>query len=395
MTQVRMPAAERVPVQVRRARLATSVVFAIHGTVTGSFASRIPWIRDHVHVGVGGLGIALIAIGVGAMLSMPFSGRLVHRYSPRILVRALIIAWCLALLLPALPSTLWLLAVVMIGYGAAAGLADVAMNAHAVLVEERYGRSVMSGFHGFWSLGGLIGSGLGALAAHADIDARAHFLAVFVVLSVVSVVVCRWLLADVPDVDADEPPAFALPSRPVLLIGLIGLCAVFAEGASLDWAAVYVRDELHGTAAIAALGVSALSFTMTGTRLAGDKFVERVGAVAAVRVGAVISTLGTLAVVLAPNPAVAILGFGIIGAGVAVVEPLVFAAAGRVGPHPGRSIAGAAGVAYGAGLVAPGVIGGIAKLSSLTVSFILVAVLTALMGLGAGVLRPAESQTGG
>ena len=151
-----------IPADLRRARVATGVVFAVHGAVAGSFAGRIPWLAGHVGVGVGGLGVALLMPGIGAMLAMPASGRLVHRHDLRILVRVMIPVWCAALLLPALPTSLVPLCGVLMLYGAAAGLADVAMNAHAVVVEQRYGRSVMSGMHGCWSVGGLVGSAAAA-----------------------------------------------------------------------------------------------------------------------------------------------------------------------------------------------------------------------------------------
>jgi predicted MFS family arabinose efflux permease len=374
----------------RRARIATSVIFAAHGAVTGTFAARVPWVADHVGLGAGGLGIALLMPGLGALLAMPLSGRLVHRFDLRVLVRVLMLFWCAALVLPSLPTNLILLCATLVAYGAAAGLADVAMNAHAVLVEERYGRSVMSGFHGWWSVGGLGGSAVAALAARAGLDARAHFAITALVLMAITVVASGWLVPHRPEPELDAPPAFALPSRLVLPIGLVGLCAVFAEGASLDWSAVYIRDLLHSPASTAAATVSIFSICMATARFGGDEVVRRLGPVTTVRIAGVLATIGALTVVLAKQTALAIAGFGLLGIGIAVVVPLVFAAAGRIGDHPGRSIAGVAGIAYGSGLIAPGVIGGIAHLSSLTVSFIVIVALTALMGLGARALRPAS-----
>jgi MFS family permease len=373
---------------VRNARVATSVVFAVHGAVVGTFAARVPWLADHVGVGVGGLGVALLMPGVGAMLAMPLSGRLVHHYDLRVLVRVLILLWCAALLLPPLPTTLLVLCGVLAGYGAAAGVADVAMNAHAVLVEEHYGRSVMSGMHGAWSVGGLVGSAVAAVAAGAGIDARIHFVVAAAVLGVVAATASAWLLSHRPEPDLDAPPAFALPSRAVLPIGLVGLCAVFAEGAGLEWSAVYVHDHLGHAASTAALTVSTFSISMAAARFAGDMVVRRIGPVAAVRLAGLCATTGALTVVLAPGIVLVVIGFALVGTGIAVVVPLVFAAAGRTGEHPGRSLAAVAGIAYGSGLIAPGIIGGIGQLSSLTVSFCLVVVLTALMGAGAGALRP-------
>jgi MFS family permease len=371
----------------RRGRVATSAIFAAHGAVTGTFAARVPWIADHVGARVGALGIALLMPGLGALVAMPISGRLVHRFDLRKLIRVLMLLWPAALILPSLPTALPLLCVTLVVYGATAGVADVAMNAHAVLVEERYGRSVMSGFHGWWSVGGLGGSAIAAVAARAGLDARLDFAITSAGLIVVVLIASAWLIPDRPDATTDEPPAFALPSRQVLPIGLIGLCAVFAEGASLDWSAVYLSDLLHHPAATGAATVSIFSVCMATARFGGDYVVHRLGPVTTVRLSGVCATIGALIVVLAKPAALVITGFGLLGIGIAVVVPLVFAAAGRIGANPGRSIAGVAGIAYGSGLIAPGVIGGIAHLSSLTVSFVVIVVLVAVMGLSAPVLR--------
>jgi predicted MFS family arabinose efflux permease len=372
---------------VRRARRATAVVFAVHGSVTGSFAARVPWIASHVGVDVGHLGIALLMPGLGALVAMPFSGRLAHRYAFPPLVAATIAAWCACLVLPALPTSLALLCVVLVLFGAAAGLADMAMNAQGALVEKEFGRSVMSSFHGFWSFGVLAGSAVSALASHAGLDTRLQFVVVALVLGGLGIATSRFLLDEPTGREAPAPPAFALPARPVLLIGLVGLCAVFGEQAGTDWSALFIRRELGGSASTAALAVSAFAATMAAVRLVGDTVIRRLGPVRTVRVSGVCATGGALAVVLAPSLAVGLVGFALLGVGVALVVPLVFAAAGRVGPHPARSIAGVAGVAYGSGLVAPGIIGGVASASSLKASFCLVACLVSVTALAASVLR--------
>src|SRR4051812_13983968 len=158
--------------EVRRARRATVAAFGVHGAVTGSFAARVPWIAGHVGIDVGHLGIALLMPGIGAMIAMPFSGRLAHRYPFRPFVAVTIAAWCCALVLPALPTSLVALCGALLVCGAAAGLSDMAMNAEGVLVEQRLGFSVMSGFHGFWSVGVLAGSAVSALATRGEVDTR-------------------------------------------------------------------------------------------------------------------------------------------------------------------------------------------------------------------------------
>jgi hypothetical protein len=245
----------------------------------------------------------------------------------------------------------------------------------------------MSSFHGFWSAGVLGGSAVSALASQLAIDTRLQFVVEAVTLAVCGALAARFLLDDPNAAEAQAPPAYALPTRPVILIGLVGLCAVFGEQAGTDWSALFIRRELHGAASIAALAVSAFAATMAAVRLVGDVVVRKLGPVATVRLSGTCAVCGAVTVVLAPDLAVGLGGFALLGIGVAVVVPLVFAAAGRVGTHPARSVAGVAGIAYGSGLVAPGIIGGIAAASSLKVSFCVVAGLVAVTVAAAGVLR--------
>lgn len=382
----------------RRARVASSVVFAVHGAVMGTVAARTPWIAQHVGADAGELGVVLLMPGLGALLAIAPARRLLHHVDLRTLLRIAILAWCAALLLPAVPTSVaWLCAALLV-YGAVAGLADVAMNAHAVLVEQRYGRSVLSGMHGCWSVGGLAGAAGAAVAARLAPDARPHFAATAAVLMVAGALAGRHLLTHRAVPGPPGPPAVAPPHRGVLAIGLLAFCAVFAEGAGLNWSAVYVHDRLGGSAGVAALTVAVFSVSMAAARFGGDRVVRRTGPAAAARIGGLCATVGTLTVVVTDRVAPAVVGFALVGTGIAVIVPLAFAAAGRVNPDrvaaagpgggPARGIAGVAGIVYGAGLITPGIVGGVAGASSLTVSFVLVAVLTAAITVGAGVLRP-------
>ena len=267
------------PADVRRARRATALVFALHGCVVGSFVARIPWIASHVGVEIGQLGLALLMPGLGALLAMPFSGRLAHRHGVRPLVTTTIVAFCASLALTALPTSLALLCVALLVFGATAGLADMAMNTQGVLVEKALGRSVMSSLHGFWSVGLLLGSLISALASHAGTDTRVQFALTAIVLAAVGTAAARFLLDDPAATEREAPPAFALPTRPVLLIGLVGLCAVFGELAGADWSAVYIQRELGGSTSVAALAVSAFAVTMAAVRLMGDRVIGKLGPV--------------------------------------------------------------------------------------------------------------------
>ncbi|MFF1511762.1 MFS transporter [Streptomyces sp. NPDC058326] len=379
--------------RLRRARFAVAAVFCVHGAVTGSFATRIPWIQEHAGVSAGQLGLALAFPALGASLAMPLAGAIGHRFGARTALRGLLALWTLSLTLPSIAPNIWGLCGALFVYGATAGMSDVAMNALGVETENRLGKSIMSSLHGMWSVGALIGSAAGTVVAHLGGDARLHHLVAALLLTALGLLFCQGVLDVRSTPDEEAPPRFALPPRSALVIGAIGFCAVFAEGASLDWSAVYLRDALGSSAGLAAASTTAFALTMAVARLAGDRVVDRFGAVRTVRVGGVAATVGGLMVVFAPHAAVAMAGFGLIGLGIAVVVPLAFAAAGRSGPNPSQAIAGVATITYTSGLIAPSAIGGIADATSLVVSFGLVTLLTLGLVAGAGVLRTAGRQT--
>ncbi|MCX4638320.1 MFS transporter [Streptomyces platensis] len=381
--------------ELRRARRSVAAVFLIHGSVTGNFATRIPWIQDHTAISPGQLGLALAFPAIGASLAMPLAGRISHRFGARTALRGLLALWTLSLVLPALSPGLYALIPALLMYGAASGMSDVAMNALGVETENRLGKPIMSGLHGMWSAGALLGSAAGTVAAHTDWDARLHLAGAALVLTLLGALACRGVLDLRSTPEEHPPPRFALPPRSALILGAIGFCAVFAEGAGLDWSAVYLRDELGTDAGLAAASTTAFACTMTVARLAGDKVVARFGAVRTVRAGGVLATAGGLLIVAARHPAMAMGGFGLMGLGIAVVVPLAFAAAARSGPAPSQAIAGVATITYTSGLIAPSAIGGLTQATSLPVSFMLVTTLACGLVVGARVLAvPSRTASG-
>ena len=233
-------------------------------------------------------------------------------------------------------------------------------------------------------------AGVGAVAAYLGVGAPANLATVGVLLLIIGFVAGRFLLETAPESEQDTVPRFSLPRGPVLIIGLVGLCAVFGEIAAADWSAVYMRRVLGTGEGAAAVAYATFALTMAATRLSGDYVVARFGAVRTVRVAGLVGVIGGVLVVTAWSAVLVTIGFGLIGVGVSVVVPLAFSAAGHADAHPANAIAGVATVSYGAGLAAPGLIGGIAHLTSLPVSFALVTGLILVVSLSAGRLRGAE-----
>ncbi|WP_306338247.1 MFS transporter [Streptomyces sp. KL118A] len=373
--------------RLKRARIAVAAVFCVHGSVAGSFATRVPWIQDHADVSAGMLGLALAFPAIGASVAMPLASRISHRFGARNALRGLLVMWTLALVLPSLAPNLPMLCLALFVYGATSGMSDVAMNALGVETETRMRKSIMSGLHGMWSVGALIGSAAGTVAAHLGSDARLHHVLAAATLTALGLVACQGVLDLQPEPEEEAPPRFSLPPRSALLIGAVGFCAVFAEGASLDWSAVYLRDVLDTSPGVAAASTTGFTLTMAIARLVGDAVVNRFGAVRTVRAGGVLAALGGLLVVLASHPVMAMGGFALMGLGIAVVVPLAFAAAGHSGPNPSQAIAGVATITYTSSLIAPSAIGALAEATSLVTSFGLVTLLACGLTIFAGVLR--------
>ncbi|MEU9832065.1 MFS transporter [Streptosporangium sp. NPDC048047] len=367
---------------------AIAAVFALHGAVAGSLATRVPWIQDHLGLSPAVLGFVLFCPSIGAFVGMPMAARLAHRLGGTVATRLLIALWCAGLALPALmPAPAWLFPTFLL-YGAAAGMSDVVMNSHAVVVERHLGRSIMSGLHGMWSVGSLVAAGAGTLAAQAEIDARLHLGVTALVLVALAAVAGRGLLADTTSAGAPAPRRFALPSRAIAVVGLLGFCATFAEGSSTNWSALYLTEVTDAGPGVAAAGYTVFMFFMAGTRLIGDRFVRRFGAVATVRAGGAVAVIGGVIVVASRAPLPGIAGFALLGLGIAVIVPLVFVTAGNTGPTPGDGVAGVATITYLSGLLAPAVTGWIADGLSYPAAFGVITGVIALVPFLAVALRP-------
>jgi MFS family permease len=365
-------------------RLAAAALFTVFGAAQGSWAGRIPWVQDSLDLSAGALGLALLGPAAGALLLMPVVGQLVHRFGVRAVAVTGVLGVGVAVALPAFAPNVWLLLATLVLLGAAGGVLDIAVNAYGVDVERRYGRPIMSGLHGMWSVGGLIGSALAGLVAHAGIPATTHLLVVGGVTAAIGGTVAMRMRATA--VPTDRGPTFALPSRSVLLIAMVGFCALFTEAAIGDWGAVFLAEVRDTGPGLAAAAYSAFSICMAVGRLTGDRLVARFGPSGLVRVAATVGVAGLVIAVVVPHPAAALAGFGLLGLGIATVVPLTFSAAGNRGEDGGHgraasSIAAVATVSYLGWLAGPSVVGGIAQLTTLPIALSVAAGLLAVVAL--------------
>jgi MFS family permease len=361
----------------RASRAAISAVFVVSGATFATWAGRIPAVQDRLGLSPGGLGVALLGLTTGATVALPLSGALIARFGSRRTTRAAAVLLCLVPLALPYAGSLPLLTATLAVFGASNSVLDTAMNAQAVEVEAGYGRPILSAFHGWWSLGGLAGSGVAALVAR-DVSVRVHFTAAGLVLLAAALTASRWLLRGAGD--TERTPAFARPTRALAALGAIAFCGLLAEGAAYDWSAVYLRDEAGAGAGLAATGFAACSLAMAACRFGADRVVARLGPVRFVQLAGVVSTAGIVLAVAVPNPVVAIVGFGLLGGGLAGIVPVVFSAAGRAAPdRPGPALAAVSTLGYLGLLAGPAAIGGIGEVTDVRTGLAFVVLLTLLM----------------
>jgi hypothetical protein len=257
------------------------------------------------------------------------------------------------------------------------------MNAQAALVEQRYARPIMSSFHGLWSIGGLVGAAMGGLIATQGVSVRAHLFGVAIVAVIIALLATRWLVVD-DHMRHESGPSFALPPRALVLLGLIAVGVLFCEGAIADWSAVYLRESLRSSPAVAATGFAVFSLLMAAGRLTGDTLALRLGPAWVVRGGGALVALGIAVAVVSNVSVIAIMGFGLIGAGLACSFPLILSAAARTpGVAANTAIAAMATMGYTGFLVGPPLIGTVAEAITLRGALgllALVGVLVAVFG---------------
>ncbi|MBC7462524.1 MAG: MFS transporter, partial [Thermoleophilia bacterium] len=344
------------------------VTFFVFGALVVTWVSRLPLIKEELGLEAARLSIALLGVPLGLVLAMRFVAALIARTSSRHVAIVALIAVSAAGVLPALAWNLASLTIILVLLGAAYGTLDIALNTQAAAIERIEGRPRMSRIHGMYSLGMLLGAGLGSIAAHIDLDPAWHFAIVGAVLGIIAVIAARGLLgaeqADrAVDLDSDAEPVAAhtgsvLRHPRVVLVGVIAFCCLFVEGAVDDWSGIYLHEDQGSSLAFAPLAAAAAGLGMSIGRFRGDAQIARIGRRAAVRLGALIGGVGMLLAVIVNEPWMAVLGYGVLGYGIAVIVPIAFTLAGNIeGVAPALGISRVTTLGYAGLFAGPPIIG--------------------------------------
>jgi MFS family permease len=303
----------------------------VNGAVVGTWVAAIPGIKTSLDASATQMGLVLFSASVGALISQQVTGQLlVHASSRRVLTGAALV-FPLVTVLPMLAPDALVLAAVMLAFGALNTLMDVTMNAHGVALESSGGRSIFSGLHAGWSLGGILGAVGVALAIGLGIPVAVEALAAGLVLWLVALLASRYL--GVGSLRTEGASGIHLPPRAVLPIALLIVLLAFVEGGLTDWGGIYLRQGIGAPADTAAFAYAALSLGLFAGRLGGDWAKDRIGSVRLIQVGMLLCAAAIAGFLVVGDAAVGLLGMVVAGIGVSNAIPQLFGAAGRIPPH--------------------------------------------------------------
>jgi MFS family permease len=362
-----------------KARFATFTLFFSLGYAFASWASRIPDVQQRLHLGVADLGSVLLGMPIGSLVSVLLTGWVIGRLGSK---RVSLLSAVLSAI-----SLVWLgqatsaveLAAALFFFGAADNVLNIAMNTQAIGVEAMYGRTLMSAFHGVWSIGAMVGAAAGGWLASGGIITSVHFVGSAGVMLALVFGVSPWLIkAD--SKSEGKQVVFALPDRSLLVLSIIGFCCMMTEGAMADWSSLYYKSVLSDPEASPTLGYTAFALVMAVGRFTGDRLTQRVGVQTMLYASGALIALGLSLALLLPISWIVVVGFGMVGAGVATVVPIVYSAAGRSSTmSAGMALAAVSTVGYTGFLFGPPIIGYLAELTSLRVSLGMVILLGCLV----------------
>ena len=351
----------------------TRIVFFIAGVAVAAWAPLVPFAKARTDLNEGGLGLLLLCLGAGSIVAMPLAGALASWFGCRRVLVGSAVVICVALPLLATVSSVPLLVAALLGFGAGLGSLDCVMNIQAVIVERASRRPMMSGFHGLFSVGGIVGAG--GVSALLTVGASPMVAMLCVTASIIAALIkaAPHLL---PFGGEQTGPAFAIPHGIVLFIGMLCFIMFLTEGAVLDWSAIFLTSVRGVVPSYGGLGYAAFALTMTVGRLTGDAIVLRVGSTRVLVIGSLCAAAGLALAALVPAWAAGILGFALVGAGCSNIVPVLFTAVGRQKVMPEHvAVPAITTLGYAGILAGPAAIGFVAQMSSLSIAFLAVGLL--------------------
>jgi MFS family permease len=367
--------------KIRNSRFAVSMIFAINGALFGTWASRIPAISNIHDLSPASLGLLIFLAGLSAVVAFSIFGRAADHYGAAFVTKlASSIFLPLTLIFIAYANSIWMLIAAIIFFGGIHGGIDVAMNAWAAEVERKNKRPLMSSFHAMWSLGSGIGAGSGVLLATYNLGVKTHFTISSIVIFLVTLSILTIPFQSEKRQSDKNVPFISIPRGPLLTVAFITFFASLGEGAVADWSAIFLISVASIDDGSAALGFTAFSICMFTMRLMGDKIVSIIGPSKTAQYSGLVAMIGSIILVTFGSLLPLVIGFSLIGLGIAVIIPLAFSRAANDKNIPqGTAIASIATLGYGGMLIGPLFIGFIAQATSIKTSFLIFPILAFLI----------------
>lgn len=366
------------------ARIAISLVFLIRGFILGNWFPRIPGIADRLSLSSSELGLLMFGTAVGCLFSFGIAARLTRSRGSAQSILLFSIPYPIIFALIGLAPNLFLLAIGMIAFGLVGGGYDISTSVQGGIVERRTRKPIISSLYGFFSLGTLIGSASGGLAAQLRIPLYMQFTVISLVAVPTVIYLTTRLLPD-ESRRASTPRkrhrfALTLPPRVLVPFGIMVFCVALGEETINNWVALYLRQDLGTSAGLGAMAYTAFSVSTLAGRLLGDKIIERIGVDRVLSGGSLLAAGGIGFGILINQPWSVLAGYAVVGAGLSIVVPVTYRAAGTLpGVSPEDAAAGVASIGYMGYLVGPILVGFISDVASLRTAFGLIAV--ALIGI--------------
>ena len=353
-----------------RIRLGVAMFYFSMGLCFATWASRIPTIKTALHLGEGALGTILFALPVGQLTMMFFSGKLVTRFGSHRILPFSIFMYAFSLTNLGLAQNAWQLGLGLFVFGIFANLTNISVNTQGVYTEGLFKRTIMSSFHGMWSLAGFIGAlvGLGMLTL--ELNTYSHFLIVATIMFFLVAFNFKFLIKAKQSVFHQKKKIFRKPDRSLTLLGIIGFCSMASEGVMFDWSGVYFKEIIKVPGALAVLGYTSFMIMMASGRFLGDGLINKFGRIRVMQISGIMISSGLFTAVFFPFLIPSTIAFMFVGLGVSTIVPTLYSIAGK---HPtiptGEALTAVSGVSFLGFLMGPPVIGYIAELSSLRFSF--------------------------
>ena len=363
-----------------RMRLAVSLFYFSMGLTFATWASRIPDIKETLHLSEADLGTVLFSIPCGQLLMMPFSARIVVKYGSSKTVVMGIIMYIAAMVSLGFGSERWHLMLSLFFFGVFSNFTNISVNTQGLLTEGIFKKPIMSSFHGAWSLAGFTGALIGLLMMNIGLPPRIHFAVVALLLYIVIALNFRHLVKTRPAkpqaIEADKQKGLLPKLNPALVwLGVIGFCSMVSEGIMFDWSGVYFKEVVKAPESLVVLGYTSFMIMMASGRFIGDKVTARFGRKRVLQVSGVLISGGMYLAVFLPYIIPAAIGFMLVGLGVSTVVPGVYSIAGKTpGIEPSKALTAVSSVSFLGFLIGPPVIGYIAHAVGLKMSFALIGI---------------------